>query len=368
VDLDEIDFEPERGGIITLASSPPKRTGGMFYDLTRPGSDKHRPYSERAKTPDWDGYSSHAWNLKDVVTLPDAERRYPALVALRAAQLREFARKGWDEDHPIRKREYDGIWSEDNTTHVFRFREDVNTWDPFAGRPLEGMEALKIAIAALPKDVWHFILAIDSGGTRDPFAINLFAFAPADAQRRMFHVFGIEKMGLYARTIAEILIGPEPEKHPGIAAGGILSVAGWPDAIELDGDEPTIQELKNVYGIQCRKSDRRADYKFGAVELVNGDLGAEKIFVLKKSPLAVQMRDLQWKADEYGILRENKAQANHSTDTLLYARRALSMLFESGAVATEEAQPAYVDPMGLGGGEERDPYSDMLTEAEWSEA
>jgi len=152
IDLDDIVFDPERGGgVVILGSTPPKRTGGMFYDVTRPGSASHRPYSKRndPEYAGWLGYSSHDWNLREVVELPDAKRKYPALVALREAQLQEFIRKGWDEDHPTRKREYDGIWSEDNTTNVFRYSAERNQWDPFGGRKLEGLESLKIAIAAL---------------------------------------------------------------------------------------------------------------------------------------------------------------------------------------------------------------------------
>jgi hypothetical protein len=113
---------------------------------------------------------------------------------------------------------------------------------------------------------------MDSGGTRDPFAMNVFAFAPADPWRRLIHVFWLEKMRMHGKPIAEMLIGPDPETHPGTPRGGVFSVIGWPDVIEFDADQPSIDELANVYGIRAKKCDRRADYKFGAIELVNGDL------------------------------------------------------------------------------------------------
>jgi hypothetical protein len=127
--------------------------------------DKHRPYARRDEPEyaDWIGYSSHAWNLKDVVALPDAKREVPgAGRAARGAAL-EFKRKGWDEDTRRASASTTASWSEDNTTNVFRYRIDVegkpwNQWDPFGGRPLEGLEGLKLAIAALPKNIgaWHF--------------------------------------------------------------------------------------------------------------------------------------------------------------------------------------------------------------------
>jgi hypothetical protein len=271
---------------------------------------------------------------------------------------------------------------------VFRYRIDVegkpwNQWDPF-GRPVEGLEGLKLAIAALPKNIgaWHFGLGMDSGGTRDPFAMNVFAFAPADPWRRLIHVFWLEKMRMHGKPIAEVLIGPDPETHPGTPRGGVFSVIGWPDVIEFDADQPSIDELANVYGIRAKKCDRRADYKFGAIELVNGDLLAAapdgelpgaKIWILKGSPLEQQLQDLQWKADEYGILRENKAQANHSTDTIIYVRGGIATLFDTGGV-TEEAPSAqaYVDPSGLGDGyqpheREDDQFAGLLAEPQYDD-
>lgn len=350
----EIVLPPElrketRGGCIVIGSTPPASWRGEFYEVTRMGSPRHRPYAQREKPEyaNWLGYSSHAWTLKDVVDLPESGDLYPALVALWKEALREKLEKEWDDDHPVWRREYLGEWASDNTTTVFRYRAHLdgqpwNQWDPFNGRSLEGIESLKTALAALPKDVgtWHYILTMDSGGTRDPFACNVFAFAPTDKQRRIFHVFCFQQLRMYAKAEAELLIGPDPGSHPGKPIGGVLSIIGWPDAMEMDAEQTHIDELSNAYGIRVKKAEKKADYKFGAIELVNGDLVAGLIKIIKGSPLERQMESLQWKPDEYGMLREDKAQPNDSADCLVYARRGMAILFETGVVTQESKSNA----------------------------
>lgn len=340
----------ERHGTIVMGSTPPPRLAGVFYDATRLGAVDadgvpiHRPYKDRHRPEfkDWIGWSSHAWNLKQVIEQDGAAERYPALVANWENALRTKKRKKWSDDHPIWMREYLGLWASDHTDHMFRYRPHVdgkpwNQWDPFDGGELEGISMLKAAIAALPKDVgtWHYVVMMDSG-SRDPFACNVFAFAPSDPERRILHVFAFERTGMYAKTEAEILIGPDPEKHPGVPNGGIFGVIGWPDAVEIDADQKHVDELSNVYGIRAKRAEKKADYKFGAIELVNGDLVEGKIKIIKGSPLEKQLQLLQWKTDEYGMLREDKAQANHSTDTLIYGRNAIAGLFEGGVVADDD--------------------------------
>jgi hypothetical protein len=353
-DEDDFDVPPEllaehRGGITLLGSTPPSMLRGEFYEVTREGSTRHRPYElrDREDYKGWLGYSSHTWTLLDVVSLPRARERFPALVALWEAALRKKEEKGWSDDHPIWMREYLGKWSANNTATVFRFRphdadgKPWNEWDPFGNAPLEGAAALKVAIAALPKDVgtWHHVVEMDMG-SRDPFACNVFSFAPADPQRQIIHTFAFERTGMYPKLIAEILIGPEAVDRclrglPAEPYAGLFGLTGWPDAVTIDADQATIDELAKVYGVRAKKAEKKADYKYGAIELVNGDLVDGRIKILKDSPLAKQIAVLQWKPDEFGNPREDKAQANHSTDTLIYGRRDIATLFESGVVVAD---------------------------------
>jgi hypothetical protein len=342
----------ERGGAIVIGGTPGLDQRGPFYEATRLGSQEHRPYAarDRPEFARWLKWSSHAWSLADVAQLPDAERRYPALVANWREALVQKERKGWADDHPVWMREHLGLWSADQTDRVFRYHphrdgQPWNQWDPLGDRELEGLDALRAAVAALPKDVgaaFHYFVGMDMG-TRDPFACNVLAFAPTDAQRRIFHIWCFERTGMYAKAIAEVLLGPELDHGK---PAGVLGVIGWPDGVEMDADQATLDELAKVYGLRAKKAEKKPDYKFGAVELCNGDFVEGRLKIIKGSLLEQQLTLLQWKPDEYGMLREDKAQANHSTDCLIYGRRGIATLFDAGVVVAEKAAtaPAHPDP------------------------
>jgi hypothetical protein len=352
----------ERNGVIVLAGTPGHQLRGPFYDATRRGSDRHLAYRERTKNKKWLGWSSHAWTLKSVISLPNAKKLYPAQIALWAEALIEKADKQWSDENPIWRREYLGEWAADNTENVFKYRQYMedgtawNMWDPFDGKTLEGVIALKAAIAKLPTDVgeWRFVVPMDKGHA-DPFACNVFAFAPSDPKRNIWHVYSYERTKLYAKPVAEFLIGADAVERmiTGRIAepySGVFGLTGWPDGIVADADQAFIDELANVYGIMAEKAEKKIDYKLGAIELVNGDLIDGRIKVIKGSPLEHQLIGLQWATNENGRLMENKAQANHSTDCLIYGRRLIATLFENGTITDKKPKNdnGYSDPQGLG--------------------
>jgi hypothetical protein len=346
----------------------------LFYEVTRPGSELHRPYKDRNKPQykTYKGYSSHHWTLQDIVDLPGAKKKYPALVTLYDEQLEECDRNKWSADNPIRRRELDAVWAADGTLRVFgdfnphKDGQPWNEWDPFDGAGLiEGVAGLRIALKKLREMFpdfrdWRFVVPKDQGH-KDPFACNPLAFSPHDPLRRIWQVMSFERTGMgYGKPIAELLIGAEevdtfvktgvfPTKYGGVFG----ALGGWPDGLVIDTDNALLEDLKNVYGIKTEKADKKPEYKKGAIELVNGDLVDGRIKVLKGSPLATQLEQLQWKEQDNGVLIEDPAQANHSTDTLVYGRRLIAAMFESGQVA-QDAKPqdtqTYVDPMGLDAG------------------
>lgn len=379
-----------------LGGTPGLHRRKIFYDVTRPGSEKHRPYKDRNKPEykNFKGYSSHHWTLKQIVDLPGAKKLYPALVELYQEQLEEFERNLWSPDNPIRKREYDAIWAADSTLRVFgsfvahhedgRFR---NVWDPFDGKGLiEGVAGLKIAVPKLKKmfpefTEWRFVLAMDMGH-KDPFACNPMMFSPNDPKRRKWFVMSYERVGMHSKPIAELLIGEEQvdafvktNTFPTTGQyGGVFGVTGWPDDTIFDSDHATIASLKDVYGIQAEKADKRPEYKKGAVELVNGEFNDERIYVLLGSPMHQQCEDLQWKEQPNGTLIEDPAQANHSSDTVVYGNIKVQTLFDSGRVATDATSKLpvdYSDPMGLEAGisliEQANVEEPLLAPSEWSE-
>lgn len=378
-----------RGGCIVLGSTPPSQLRGMFYEVTRDGSARHRPYSKRdaPEFAGWRGFSSHSWTLKDVYDLPDSLERYPALVANWEQALIEKAEKGWSDDNPIWMREYLGEWSADNTSMVFRYRPQIevdgalvdwNQWNPHGDQYVEGIEGLRMALKALPLGAngkpmqWLYVVGMDTGGTRDPFACNVFAFSPQDVGRRIFHVFGFERIGMYGKLIAQLLLGIDESAGNGCyspsAPQGVFGLTGWPVGAVIDSDQNTIDELTNVYGVRCVKAIKPAEYKFGAIELCNGDFVEGYTKILKGSALEKQLLTLQWKLDDFGNNREDKAQANHSGDCWLYSRRLIAHLFESGSVSSEvpRKSEAYQDPQGLDA-PEQPREDDLLSGKDWGD-
>ena len=314
----------ERDGWLMLIGTPGHELRGMFYDATRPGSDRHRPYEERDKHPGWDGWSSHHW------TIEDGAAHVPAMSKLWAAALKKKKLEGWSDTHPIWMREYLGKWAADDTDAVFRYRavheetgEAWNQWDPerdgvFAKLPLRDGK---------PVEDWLHMYALDKG-FHDDFAINVFSFSPTDPGKALFHTYCHEEKKLYARRIAQLFLGEDLE------AAKPAGLFGQRDPVGVVGDidDAFATEMSNFYGIRIKIFIKRRDYKAGAIELVNGDLVDGRIKVLKGSPLEIQLTELQWVADEFGRLSENKAQANHSSDCLIMGRKEVAHLFETGAV------------------------------------
>lgn len=340
----------DRDGCIGLGGTPGHILSGLFWEVTRDGGHMHM----RAGTQDddWKGWVSHWWNLELVSGLEDAHEKYPALVALWKEALLEKERNQWTDDNPVWRREYLGLWAADDTENVFRYRAEVdgvehNRWDPERVGPLR--------FGKLPDDLKdiHYAIGMDQG-YKDPFACNVFAFSPIDKLRRIFHVFGFEKTQMYARLVAELLIGKDEVERVlagkgGGKPGGVFGVTGWPDAIVADADEAWLAELRNVYGISIAKAEKNANYKAGAIELVNGDLVDGRLKVLKDSELERQMLNLQWKVDEdTRMMKEDKAQPNHSTDSAIYARRDIAKLFASEPdPSAKVGSGSYTDPQGL---------------------
>lgn len=321
----------ERSGWIMMIGTPGHILAGPFYDATRPGGPTHRPYADR-DLPKWKGvdreWSSHHWTLEYAAQfVPAAKRSWEAALALKKL-------KGWLDTNPVWMREFLGLWAADDTDMMFKYRPHdaegapLNQWVPDTVGPMK--------VAKLPADLgddWLWVLIFDKGFT-DNFAVNAFAFSPTDVRRRIFHVYGFEAPGMYVRRLACLLLGSR-EDDPELPRDaddpqGLIGALGWPAAAVGDVDQGFLDELRNVYGVAAAKADKNAASKATTIEEVNGDLAERRIFVLKDSELEQQLGTLQWVEDEFGAVKENKNQANHSADCLVYARRVISPLFEVG--------------------------------------
>ena len=311
-------------GCVWMISTPGHFLRGLFYECTRRGSKRHRPYKDRdlEDYKDWKGWSSHHWNLEKAAPL------VPAIANLWAEALEEKERNGWGDNHPIWRREYMGEWAADDTTMVYQFKahaEDGSTWNIWEP---ERVGPFKLGKLPADRSDWLFVVGADMGHS-DPFSLCVLAASPTDPTRTIYHVYEFERPRVYAKVIAEQLLGAELDLE---RPTGLYKYTGWPAGAVADMTHlgPAIlDELAKVYGITFKPAVQKD--KFASIELFNGDLIDGRIKVLKDSQLHQQLESLQWKQDEFGRLMEDKSQANHATDAAIYARRILAVLFEREA-------------------------------------
>lgn len=303
----------DHNGVLFLIGTPGHILNGPFYEASRPGSDIARPWDDR-DLPEYEGWkrwSFHSWTLRD------GAETVPAMRRLWAEALIEKEANGWSDDNPVWLREYLGQWAADDSEHVFKYRPHCddgapfNQWDPPRNH---------IGFAELPDgfDDYQYSYGMDMGHS-DPFALEVFAYSPSDDHKRLWHVYEFNQPGMYARTIAELLIGKDLD-HENL--GGVIGCSGWPDALVADTaglGGSFLDELSNVYGIKVKPATKKD--KHDSIELFNGDLVDGRIKILKGSKLEDQLLTLQWAEDDFGKLREHKGMRNDCSDAAIYARR-----------------------------------------------
>lgn len=344
-------------GSFCLFGTPGHVLGTTFYEATVQGGTRNRRFADRHKPEfhEWIGWSSHAWSLADPVV-----QTIPQMANLWSEAQTVKLENNWSDDHPIWRREYLGEWAADNTDTIFKYRAVVdgqpwNEWDPprgFGG--IQTFAHLPNGPDGKPRTDWHFAYGFDMGHS-DPFALQVLAFSPSDPTRTIYHVYEFERTAMYARLIAQLLLGKDETASNGCmpheARGGIIGATGWPvgmvaDMTHLGG--AVLEELTKVYGIRIAAAEQAKGQRFATVELFNGDLVDGRLKVLKGSKLAQQLQSLQWEPDEFGQLKWPKGKPDHAADAAIYCRRLIASMFDSDHGPPKPVH-GYKDPMGLDG-------------------
>lgn len=351
------------GGSFLLFGTPGHLLTGEFYDATVPGGQRHRPYElrERPEYASWLSWSSHSWALDD-----PAAQEIPALRNLWAEAIITKRDNQWSDEHPIWQREYLGHWAADDTDTIFKFRPAVNEWSPHGSSKPDGLLSLKAAKAALPpRPDWSYAFGFDMGHS-DPFCLQVFAYSPSDPSRTIYHVYEFEQTQMYARLIAQLLLGTDADSPTGCQSHdsptGVLGVTGWPDGMVADLTHlggAVLDELRNVYGIAIGAAEQKPGQRFATVELFNGDLVDGRLKILKGSRLAEQLASLQWTQDEFGQLRWPKGRPDHATDAAIYCRRLIAKLFELSAPPVSATRQPEPEPFSSSAGGETENYGDF---------
>lgn len=358
-------------GSFCLFGTPGPILGTTFYEATVEGGARNRRYDDRHKPQyaEWIGWSSHAWSLAD----PECQQ-IQAMANLWQEDLIMKAENGWSDDHPIWRREFLGQWAADNTDTIFAYQpvkdgQPWNQWDPPRGYGgIATFAQLPPGPDGKERTDWQFAYGFDMGHS-DPFAVQVFAFSPSDLTRTIYHVYEFERPGMYARLIAQLLLGTDEDSPTGCMPhekpGGLIGATGWPVGMVADMTHlgPTVlEELARVYGVRVTAAEQAKNHRFAAVELFNGDLADGRLKILKGSLLEKQMQSLQWDQDEFGMLRWPKGKPDHASDAAIYVRRLIATLFDSGAIQTPQKAVAYADPQDLGGDEQGGEFSSLLND------
>lgn len=341
--IDEV-IGPRLVGALCLIGTPGKVLEGQFYEATRPNGSLHRPYKDRdelneddtLRFADFIGWSSHGWTVKD-----GAAHGIAAMVEFLAIALLNKAKNGWSDTNPYWLREYEGQWIMDSSVQVYALApyddkgQPFNVWDP--KRDHRGF-------ASLPEGItdWAYAVSVDIGW-KDATAIETYAFSFSHPSRTLYHVNEVYKGRLYAKVIAQLLIG-EALDHSNY--GGIFgAIGGWPVALVGDfsrSGHALLKELSEVYGITIIPADKPYAYKNNSIELTNSMLVEAQIKVLKDSGVHKEMTTLQWVVDQYGKRTENPNQDNHGSDATIYLRDAVASMLPA-ALAPPAAPAKVVD-------------------------
>jgi hypothetical protein len=327
--IDEV-IAPRLVGAIVLLGTPGYLLEGTFYEATRPGSDKHRPYADRDQPgPDGWMWSSHSWSAKD-----GADAGIAAIAQLYEKQLANKTKNGYSDSNPKWLRETMGQWAQDDTTNVYVYRAhdengaEFNQWTP-ATSPLHATRWARLPPGWNPK-TWSYAIVMDVG-FKDAFALEAFAYSYDDPSRTMWQIGEFYKTKQSSKAIATLLLGD------GLSIdkpGGILGELGWPDFMVADfagqGDM-FAKNMRDDHGLVITGVDKHPKYKDPAVETVNADMFEGRFKIIKGSALAGELVSLQWVVDANGKRLQNPRQANHACDCLLYFRMSVSSLLPSFA-------------------------------------
>lgn len=236
-------------GQLLLTGTPSRVCAGIFYDLCNDTSL---------------GASVHHWDVRDNTYFPEPEK-----------WLEEERRiNRFEVSSPIFRREYFGEWVRSNDALVYQYDNAKNGVDQM---PFEAG--------------YKYVMAVDFGYV-DSTAFTILAYSTK------------------TRDIYAVRSWKEPKLLPAQAAKHVLRAMDTYALDHIVGDagglgKPYVEEFKRRFGIPIRnakKTDKR-----GAQELLNGDLKAGNVKVVRKdcAPLIDEMERLPWKDEMREIEHPN---------------------------------------------------------------
>jgi len=271
-------------------------TDGVLEMGGTPSANPIENYFHDVTTGEIKGFSNHSWTILDNPFIPHAGR-----------WLKDYrARKNWALDHPIYQREWLGLWTTDGDTLVYKYRRANNHYD---GKP--------------PPKLMH-ILGCDLGFD-DAFTIVVIGYN--EDTRLCYVVDQFKKSGLLPSQMAEKIKEFQETYKP-------ISIVGDHGGL----GKAICMEFQQRYHIPIKPAEKAQ--KRAYIELMNGDLLSGLVKIEDGSPLANEMKSLQWDADKPG--KEDERTPNDLCDSALYAwREAKHYLGEERAPLPPEGSPEH---------------------------
>jgi phage terminase large subunit len=256
-------------GRIIFSGTPGRVSAGLWYEIAS------------GKRNNWTNYH---WSLFDNPHLSEESRNLETI-------LRD---EGYTVDTPAFKREYMGIWVEDDSLIVYAYDAAKNGVYQF-GTELSDSH------------VWHHVIGVDFGYSPDPSACVTLAYSHTHPD--VFLVDEFKANNLTYTELWERGIEPMWRKY-----GPCVAVA--------DAASPqAIAELNARWGIglqPCVKGNKKSS-KASWVELMNADFIRGNIQIPPESSTAREMAELVWDPDKFPERKEHPRRDNHLCDATLYA-------------------------------------------------
>lgn len=254
-------------GTLALIGTPNARCAGWFHDVTT----GVRP-----------GWSTHKWTMLDNPFMPPD-------IAQELEMLK--VQHGWTEQTPAYLREMRGLWVRSDDDLVYAYDPTRNDFDE------------------LPEGhAWEHVLGVDVG-FRDRTAFVVLAWSEACPAAYVIHAEHHAK--LIPSTIAPIITRLKDKYAARVVMDcGALGV-GY------------AEEFRQRHGLIIEAAQKTE--KMVAIEHLNDDLRAGRLFIRDEGPLPEELKVLQYdtrgQARDPNARKEDPHQPNDLCDALLYAHR-----------------------------------------------
>lgn len=322
----------DREGQLFVIGTPGDILAGPFFLATceepvrRPhkdGTDRYSNWPVGSSCPGIAEWSLHRWTLKDNTTIFRAPRTGREFTLWDEA-LALKAQRGWADDHPTWRREYEGHWVANLLKQVWRYRPHIHDYDPLADT-LWGIPEIKGPDGKpIP---WKSCIGVDPG-TRDGTGMVVWAWHPHT--QHMYEVYSERRSVKGPRDRNRKLTERETSEVDRLS---VSVLARWYKELE-EKFGPFEGSVSDPAGLATMVMDSLAEEgvylevaekieKLDHIELFNNDLDAGFVHVRRGSDLSEDLLNGRWDAKKLdkGKLVEDDAVPNDVSDAGLYGWR-----------------------------------------------